>query len=795
MKISTSIHAILLCLLFFLNAGAEAQNAPPTLLSLSSHSGSRGATIKLLIDGTNLDRASRIFFNSSGLSGEVVGNRRLPNQPSQPQDGRVVTRAPIEDGATRNRLTVSISIDQTVRPDVYGFRVLTPLGVTNMLPFAVLAFPGVHETQTNDTQAQAQPIELPTGISGEISRVGDADYYRFKVHPGKELVFEIVASPLGSQLNSVLALLDPSGRTVAENDDFQGQDSLLIYTPKKEGTYTIRVSDALLGSGSAHHYVLNAGRFSYLTSFFPLGVKAGENTALKVNGGNLDFDLVTVSKDKPEWRKTALVTVPESLNGLQVAVGKHPEYLEKEPNDNSLLAQPITKPATINGRIFLGSGEDADQDFFQFSAVEGQRLILEVEAQHLGSPLDSVIEVLDRDGNAVPRAALRCVAETKITLNDPNSIRPGMRVVSWDDLAIDDYVMVGSEILQVESLPRGPDDDIRFKNFLGRRLTFLDTTAEAHAMGDPVYKIEILPPATTFPPNGMPVFHLGYRNDDGGPFHGRDSRVEFIAPQDGSYLVHIKDVRGLEGKDFAYRLNIRDVDPDFVLATTAVRFGRSRADGQTFNVPPGGQVPITVLAHRIDGFSGEITVSIEDLPQGVSAIEGTIAAADDSTVVVLAAEESASFEPFPLKVAGRASIGGHTQLRYLDGANKLQLVALSLAAEFEVSLDKQRVEIVPGQEVQLTVRIDRREGFRARVPVDIRNLPHGVRVLDVGLNGILITEDESVRTFTLYAEPWTDPSQGTFYAVGRVETNSFIALEHVSDPVDLVVLPQLSGAY
>ena len=36
-------------------------------------------------------------------------------------------------------------------------------------------------------------------------------------------------------------------------------------------------------------------------------------------------------------------------------------------------------------------------------------------------------------------------------------------------------------------------------------------------------------------PNGLPVFDLGYRNDDGGPTFGKDSRLEFTAPATGTY--------------------------------------------------------------------------------------------------------------------------------------------------------------------------------------------------------------------------------------------------------------------
>ena len=41
------------------------------------------------------------------------------------------------------------------------------------------------------------------------------------------------------------------------------------------------------------------------------------------------------------------------------------------------------------------------------------------------------------------------------------------------------------------------------------------------------------------------------------------------------------------------------------------------------------------------------------------------------------------------------------------------------------------------------MNVERRNGFTGRIPLEVRGLPHGVRVLDIGLNGILITEKET----------------------------------------------------
>ena len=70
-----------------------------------------------------------------------------------------------------------------------------------------------------------------------------------------------------------------------------------------------------------------------------------------------------------------------------------------------------------------------------------------------------------------------------------------------------------------------------------------------------------------------------------------------------------------------------------------------------------------------------------------------------------------------------------------------------------MTAETKEVTLEPGGTAEITVSIARQSGFQGRVPVEVRNLPPHVRVLDVGLNGVLITEDESRRSFTLEALP------------------------------------------
>jgi hypothetical protein len=89
-----------------------------------------------------------------------------------------------------------------------------------------------------------------------------------------------------------------------------------------------------------------------------------------------------------------------------------------------------------------------------------------------------------------------------------------------------------------------------------------------------------------------------------------------------------------------------------------------------------------------------------------------------------------------------------------------------------MTAETKEVVIEPGGSAEITVSIARQGDFRGRVPVEVRNLPPRVRVLDVGLNGVLLNEDESRRSFTIDALPNAEPVDQLIYVSGLIETRS-----------------------
>ena len=220
----------------------------------------------------------------------------------------------------------------------------------------------------------------------------------------------------------------------------------------------------------------------------------------------------------------------------------------------------------------------------------------------------------------------------------------------------------------------------------------------------------------------------------------------------------------MESPEFAYRLSLHDTNPDYKLG----------AEPKNPNIPKGGSMFVTVYASRVQGYEGPIDISVDGLPAGIKADPATIPAGEDSTVILLAADASAPADILPVafKIVGHAKINGHDLARVANEEEPLKLASLIPPPDVIVTAEPSRLTLEPGQDVKVTLHVERRNGFQGRVPCTVQNLPSGVRVVNLGLNGVVVTETQSTRTFTLHAEDWAKPITQPIYVVGEVESNS-----------------------
>jgi hypothetical protein len=150
-------------------------------------------------------------------------------------------------------------------PDELGIhRVQLRVGneLTNPVTCIVTSLPLVMEQEPNDSPSQANRITIPCGINGRIGKKRDLDHFVFQATKGKPIRFEVFARRFGtiltSPLDSMIDVLNKQGAIVASNDDANGKDSALVFTPAADGEYVIRIRDLNSKGGDGFVYFLEA---------------------------------------------------------------------------------------------------------------------------------------------------------------------------------------------------------------------------------------------------------------------------------------------------------------------------------------------------------------------------------------------------------------------------------------------------------------------------------------------------------------------------------------------------------
>jgi mono/diheme cytochrome c family protein len=721
--------------------GKAAVGPKPELAAVEPRGLQRGTTGRVKLAGKNLAELAGVKTQAPGLAAEL---------------------AP-EAGGAADAAWVVLRAAPDAAPGPAELWVWNAAGESGRVTVHVDTIPQVAEREPNDAPSTPTEATLPASFWGTLASRGDADHYAFEGRAGETVVLDVAARRLGSKADVVVTLADAGGRVLTSNIDFEGEpDPLLAYTLPGDGRYVVRIADLQLAASAEHFYRLSAGRLPVVTACYPLGVPAGAETRVRLVGYNLPPEAaVTLAAGGP-----GEVALPVDAGRfrlrrpLRVIASAGPEPLEAEDNDRPGHAQKIAAPGAVNGRI----DRPGDPDPFRFEARKGQRWVIETQAAQRGSPVDTRVEILHEDGRPVERLLLRSVRDSYITFRPIDSNANGARLWQWEEMDLNQYLYMQGEVVRLFLAPRGPDSQWDFYTLGGKRVCYFDTSPTAHALDEACYIVEPHPPGSTFPPNGLPTFSVPYANDDDALRKlGTDSRLHFTAPADGAYLVRVTDTRGFGGDRYVYRLVLRPAKPDF----------RVTVEGLEPNIPAGSGRSFTVRVDRIDGFEDAVRVEVEGAPPGYAVSSPVVVEAGhfEAKGAVFAAADApkpAADVAARTKVTARAKVDGRDVVKDVGSLGALGLapvpkVRVTLAPD---GAGASEIVVTPGKLTPAVLRIER-EAFKDRVTFDVENLPFGIIVADIGLNGVLIPEGQTERRIFLQCAPWVEPTERPVFARTR----------------------------
>ncbi len=597
-------------------------------------------------------------------------------------------------------------------------------------------------TRTTDDLLRPDQILQGVTVHGLLDKAGQARVIMLPLKKGAPFGAEVIGTagktPKESGWEPELELRRPDGSLLERGF---GKIGMIADTG---GLHNLTLRDHQWRGSPSFSYRMDIGPVPVILGVFPRVVNPSkEPISVGVIGIHLPHVPVTLAPPL-----TLGQTKPIDLSGLPIRAAGKTEVLVSaggETTDPSKILEP-----GMAGQAILGG--PSKEVRWSFVAKKGQPLLLEAQATRFGSQLDPTLAILDPLGNPLIRARLQSVAKTHVTFRDHNSSTPAIRLDTWADLATHDFMLAGNDLMRIRNLPKNPDDNCVFTSRKGIRVGYLGTTPTHQPNGQDMFKVLIHAPGTKLAPNGMPMVELPWFNDDGDADFPQDSILQFDAPADGTYIARISDARATIGPGHFVRLVVRKTKPDFTL--------KAVASGKWVE---GNSQLVQVTATRMDGFSGPIDLAWKDA-NGFLTPKGRLGPLDDETILPI-------FSPTdPGKTATLSLMGKSTGPDgILTREATLTLDKIQKGYGLSIKPIGSSITLRPGSTTKFSFEIQRPKGFEGRIPIEVKGLPHGVQVLDIGLNGILMIPGVTKRTVEIACEEWVLPGEVSFVVTARQE--------------------------
>ncbi|HVX10226.1 MAG TPA: PPC domain-containing protein [Pirellulales bacterium] len=495
-----------------------------------------------------------------------------------------------------NQFTVTIAAD--VPPGVYDVRTVGTFGISNPRSFVVGMLPEAKEQGGNNSREKAQPIELNTVLNGTADG-NTSDWYKFAAKAGQRLIIDCWAERIDSRIDATLELYDAAGRQLSRSRDFNRRDPLIDVSVPADGEYFLKVFDFVYAGGGEYFYRFAVSSGPYVDYILPPAGVPGAKGNFTLYGRNLPGG------------------VP--ADGLSVE-GRPLEKLAVQidvPADKTVERSP---PST------LAASEETELDGFEYRFASPQGTANSCFIGYATAPV--------------------------LTEQEPNDEQAQANVVTLPCEFVGQFG------------PRGNPDWLRFE-----------------AKANEVYWVEVVSERLGLPTDPAVLIQRITKNDKGeeqvaditdlddlaannGGLAFNTSSVDgafrFAVPADGAYRIMVRDLALNPRNDprRIYRLSIHREQPDFRLAAIPIYPANNKLEARPWSplLRRGGTERIDVIAFRRDGFAGDIRVTAEGLPAGVTCTPAIIGPGQFITTLTLTANDQAADWTGPIQIVGRAKI-------------------------------------------------------------------------------------------------------------------------------------------
>lgn len=404
------------------------------------------------------------------------------------------------------------------------------------------------------------------------------------------------------------------------------------------------------------------------------------------------------------------------------SVSKHPEVTQSEACTTVQTAMPIAIGSIVNGTLV-----DRSINHYAIEASKGQRILIDCASKGIDSKMNPVVAVADASGSdliverrggvidfTIPASGRYLIKVHDLTFKGGPYYFYRLAVMPWDGQGTPPRMPSTHHVASFSWPPPGlaagaakpeaePNDslaesqpielpcDIEGRFFPAADVDSFEFTAQkgetwwvevaSERLGHPTDPVAIVQQIRddgtlvdvaelTDIPSPVKRSSNGY-SYDGPPYNAGSSDIngKVEIPEDGKYRIRLSDLFGGTRTDPTnrYRLIVRQAAPDFSLVGWALHMGLRNGDRNALSKPMalrrGAVMPLEVVVVRRDGFDGEIELTMENLPEGVTATGLKIAAGATRGIVLVAADPNAPRGLTFASLSGRATIDGEQVVR------------------------------------------------------------------------------------------------------------------------------------
>ncbi|MEQ8790750.1 MAG: hypothetical protein RIC55_30915 [Pirellulaceae bacterium] len=588
-----------------------------------------------------------------------------------------------------------VNIADNVPSGIYEMRASGRFGISNPRAFVVGAREELIEDGRPDSPEEAIPLKQGVTINGRADR-DRVDYYRLPLKQGEEVLIECFGEKIDSRIDPLITLLGPLGRELLRVHNTGARDAVLNFTAPRDGDYVVGVSDFLYGGGSQYPYRLSCDAGMYIDAVFPPVGTAGKTQQVTVYGRNLPGGKPVagpLSTRRRLEQATARVKIPAASDD------DHRLRAMLPPHCAAAIGRPVS--------LELGGSKTNPVTLYGASAavIVEQEPANNREPQKINVPCEYVgqfypardRDVVQFEAKAGEEYWIEVFAHRLGSASDPRLILE--RVLTNDE---------GEQQLKEIAVVDDPQ--------------YSSDTDEIFSTGsyDPNYRLEV--------------------------------------KEDGVYRLRLKDLYGSTRSDprVMYRLVIQKQQPDFQLVAFP-RPTKSRNDTypKATVLRRGGHAAVQLRVLRYGGATGDIQVTAEGLPQGVTCEGAKLGADVERGWLVFAADEKAKAWSGTVKIVAKAMVAGKEIVREARGGTLLWEVDRRNNLPVSRLTRRLGLSVIDAEQAPITIEagdgkpIETSPGATVKIPVKVAK--HGevkgnIQVTPVALHRDMRAQAGSIKS-------------------------------------------------